>query len=226
MIGHPRTPQPDRRISEIGHILTPLVIFPREPLAMHYLGVPIVIGVSSPAHYVLYIAMIAVHDEDYERACQKLKDYGFRAIFEYPTNHNLAGGLKLNLTLNSFADITHTVSTKGYDIIGNICHPLKEPLVESLARGVLADQDDENAEFSNWGNTMSTWVAMMCAYLEVNNYMLDSCSRASSGLVQCEIWSNTREVWPLRQTCLQVIEVTTSFPGTSLFLLEFVPVSH
>jgi hypothetical protein len=166
--------------------------------------------------------MVAVRDEDYQTAYQKLKDFGFREItpdrrprpeilarvpdpdkvieemkreyqrpdestvtFEYPTNHSLDGGLKLNLMPNSFAnlalpDVTGDVKqdrvcTAGYDIYGNVCHPLEEPLVESLVKGVLADMDDPNAEFSGWGDTLSTWVAMMCAYLEVNNDILDRC---------------------------------------------------
>jgi hypothetical protein len=46
MIRRPREPEPDPITSEIGHILAPLVIFPWGPLAMNYLGVPIVLGVS------------------------------------------------------------------------------------------------------------------------------------------------------------------------------------
>ncbi|CAI7589904.1 unnamed protein product [Penicillium glandicola] len=213
MIRSPRKPNPDRITSEIGQILAPLAIFPWGPLAMHYLGVPIVLGT----------AMIAVHDEDYEKACQKLKDSAFIATvpdrrpapevlarlpnpdevmaevnkeyqhldrstltFNYPINHHLAGSLKLNLVPNSFAnlptpDVTsdlkqNTVSTKGYDIYGNIFHPLEEALVESMVKGVIDDENDENAEFSIWGETLSTWLAMMGAYLEVNNDILDSCS--------------------------------------------------
>lgn len=47
MFRRPRETQPDPITSEIGHILAPLDIFPWGPLAMNYLGVPIVLGVSS-----------------------------------------------------------------------------------------------------------------------------------------------------------------------------------
>jgi hypothetical protein len=46
MIRQPRESQPDPITSEIAHFLAPLVIFPWGPLAMSYLGVPIVVGVS------------------------------------------------------------------------------------------------------------------------------------------------------------------------------------
>ena len=46
MIRHPRSAEPDPITVEIGQILAPLTVFPWGPLAMHYLGVPIVIGVS------------------------------------------------------------------------------------------------------------------------------------------------------------------------------------
>lgn len=47
MIRRPREPQPDPITLEISQLLSPLVIFPWGPLAMNYLGVPIVVGVSS-----------------------------------------------------------------------------------------------------------------------------------------------------------------------------------
>jgi hypothetical protein len=166
--------------------------------------------------------MVAVRDEDYELACQKLKDWAFYEIipdrsippeilatlsdpdqaveevereyqrldnstvtFEYPTNHHLAGSLQLTVAPNSFAnlpipDVTGDVkqdlfSTSGYDVYGNICEPLEEALVESFVKGVIDDEDDENAEFSAWGETLSTWVAMISGYLEVNNDILDRC---------------------------------------------------
>lgn len=46
MLRRPREAQPDAITSEIGAILAPLDIFPWGPLAMNYLGVPIVLGVS------------------------------------------------------------------------------------------------------------------------------------------------------------------------------------
>ncbi|KAJ5807390.1 hypothetical protein N7447_010846 [Penicillium robsamsonii] len=208
MIQHPRNPQPDPITSEIG------------PLAMNYLGVPIVVA---PATQYVKISMVVVRDEDYEPACQKLKGSGFYEIipdrtilpeilatlpdpeqaieevkreyqrldnstttFEYPLNHHLAGSLRLTLAPNSFANLSipdvigdikqNNVSTKGYDIYRSICHPLEEALVESFVKCVIDDQNDENAEFSGWGDRLSTWVAMMCAYLEVNNDILDSCA--------------------------------------------------
>ncbi|KAI2719861.1 hypothetical protein CBS147318_3167 [Penicillium roqueforti] len=212
MIRHPRSAQPDPITVEIGQVLAPLAVFPWGPLAMHYLGVPIVIGV----------AMIAVRDEDYQTACQKLKHLGFYEIipdrtilpeilaaipdpdqaieevakeyqrldnstitFEYPPNHDLSGSLQLTLAPNSFTNLQvpdmtgnvqqDPVSTTGYDVYGNICHPLEEALVESYVRSVIDDENDQN-EFSGWGDRLSTWVAMMCGYLEVNNDILDRCS--------------------------------------------------
>ena len=46
MFRRPRETQPDPITLEVGEILAPLVIFPWGPLAMNYLGVPIVLGVS------------------------------------------------------------------------------------------------------------------------------------------------------------------------------------
>ncbi|KAJ5922866.1 hypothetical protein N7516_010569 [Penicillium verrucosum] len=213
MLRHPRESEPDTIASELGNLLSPLVIFPWGPLAMRYLGVPIVIG----------NAMIAVRDEDYQLACQKLKDSGFYEVtpdrsippeilatlpdpeqaieevereyrrldnstisFQYPINHYLAGDIQLTVAPNSFAnipipdmisDVTQsTLSTNGYNINGNICQPLEEPLVESFVRSIIDDENDDNAEFSGWGDRLSTWVAMMCGYLEVNNDILDKCS--------------------------------------------------
>lgn len=169
--------------------------------------------------------MVAVRDEDYQVACQKLKDSAFNAVvpdhkpapellarlpdpdrvmrmvnkqyerldqstttFDYPTTHRLADRLKLTLLPNSFAhlpilDVTSdfepdaiTIPNKNYDIYGNIFHPLERTLVESLAKGVLSDEDDEDAPTSVWGESLSTWVAMMVSYLEVNNDILDDCS--------------------------------------------------
>ncbi|KGO71093.1 hypothetical protein PITC_080300 [Penicillium italicum] len=213
MIRRPREPQPDPITLEISQLLSPLVIFPWGPLAMNYLGVPIVVG----------NAMFTVRDKDYQLACQKLKDSAFSEIipdrsippeilatlpdpdqaieevekeyqrldkltmtFEYPINHRLSGSLHLTLAPNSFANLPipnitgdvkqDTISTKGYDIYGNICQPLEEALVESFAKSVIDDQNDENAEFSGWGDRLSTWVAMICGYLEVNYDILDNCS--------------------------------------------------
>ncbi|CAG8908916.1 unnamed protein product [Penicillium egyptiacum] len=211
MIRRPRETQPDAITSEVGQFLAPLAIFPWGPLAMNYLGVPIVIGT----------AMVAVRDEDYQRACQKLKDSAFSAVvpnhrpapellarlpdpdrvmrkvnkqyerldkstttFDYPTDHHLAGRLKLTLLPNSFAnlpiqdvasDLEATIPTKNYDIYGNIFHPLEHTLVESLAKGVLSDEDDETTPTSVWGESLNTWVAMMVSYLDVNNDILDGC---------------------------------------------------
>lgn len=46
MFRRPRETQPNPITSEIGEMLAPLDIFPWGPLAMNYLGVPIVLGVS------------------------------------------------------------------------------------------------------------------------------------------------------------------------------------
>ncbi|KAJ5801552.1 uncharacterized protein N7518_003620 [Penicillium psychrosexuale] len=207
MLRRPREAQPDAITSEIGAILAPLDIFPWGPLAMNYLGVPIVLGT----------AMIAVHDKDYQTACQKLQQSEFHktvpdrrpapellarlpdpdkvmrkvnkkyerldkstTIFDYPANHHLAGGLKLIVVPNSFAnlpiqDAASDVPTKKYEVYRNIFHPLEEALIESMAKGVLIDEDDQNAPTSIWGDTLSTWIAMMVSYLEINNDILDSC---------------------------------------------------
>ncbi|KXG52213.1 uncharacterized protein PGRI_084970 [Penicillium griseofulvum] len=213
MFRRPRETQPDPITLEVGEILAPLVIFPWGPLAMNYLGVPIVLGT----------AMIAVHDDDYQTACQRLQDNEFRVavpdrrpapellerlpdpdkvmkkvnkkyerldksttLFDYPVDHHLAGGLKLIVVPNSFANLPtpgvtdestpNSLSTKDYDIYGNISHPLEHTLVESFAKGVLKDEDDEDCPTSIWGDSLSTWVAMMVSYLEIDNDILDSCS--------------------------------------------------
>ncbi|KAJ5421478.1 hypothetical protein N7491_009923 [Penicillium cf. griseofulvum] len=108
--------------------------------------------------------------------------------FEYPINHNLDGRQQLNLMPNSFANLTlpnvtgdvkqDMVCTAGYEIYGNVCHPLEEPLVESFMKGAIDDMNDANAEFSVWGETLSAWVSLMCGYLEVNNDILDHCQDA------------------------------------------------
>ncbi|KAJ5943965.1 hypothetical protein N7516_004133 [Penicillium verrucosum] len=212
MFRRPRETQPDPITSEIGEILAPLDIFPWGPLAMNYLGVPIVFGT----------AMIAVHDKDYETVCEMLTDSGFHVTvpdrrpapellarlpdpdkvmkkvnkkyerldkstthFDYPINYHLAGRLKLIVVPNSFANLpTPDVAgesnldptpSKQYDVYGNIFHPLEEALVESMAKGVVNDEDDENAPTSIWGDTLSTWIAMMVSYLEVDNDIFDNC---------------------------------------------------
>ncbi|KAJ5714162.1 uncharacterized protein N7483_011343 [Penicillium malachiteum] len=164
---------------------------------------------------------IVVDDKDYDSACQKLKDAGFRvtvpdrrpapeifdalpdpeealrlvnkeyerldqstALFDYPVNHELDGGLKVNLLPNSFAHLPiPTISAESeqnssklsekYDVYDNVFHPHESALVESFVKGAI---DDENHGGLDWGQSLPTWVAMMAAYLEVNNDILDDCS--------------------------------------------------
>ncbi|KAJ5594848.1 uncharacterized protein N7459_001056 [Penicillium hispanicum] len=209
MLRRPRQTLPDPIIIELGQTLAPLANFPWGPLAMTYLGVPIVINTAT----------IVVDDKDYQSACQKLKDSGFRAtvpdrrpapeifaalpnpeealqlvnkeyerldqsttLFEYPVGHYL--GLKVNLVPNSFAHLPMLYITgeskqdpsnqpPNYNVYDNIFHPLEAALVESFVKGAI---DDEHHGGLDWGQSLTTWVAMMAAYLEVNNDILDACS--------------------------------------------------
>ncbi|KAJ6036186.1 hypothetical protein N7540_000465 [Penicillium herquei] len=211
MLRRPRQTQPGRITSDLGQTLAPLALFPWAPLGMAYLGVPIVINAAS----------IVVDDKDYEPACQKLKDSGFRVtvpdrrpppevfdslpdpqvaleraneaykrvdlsttLFDYPIDHELDGRLQVNIVPNSFAHLPIPQSNgdseqdlsnllENYNAYDNIFHPLEAALVESFAKSAI---DDENHGGLKWAHSLSTWVAMMVGYLEVNNEILDACS--------------------------------------------------
>ncbi|PWY88211.1 hypothetical protein BO70DRAFT_309759, partial [Aspergillus heteromorphus CBS 117.55] len=68
MFRKPRMESPDPVADEAGRALHPLPVVAWGPLALAFLGVPIVVGIH----------MFVVQDEDYRSAIQKLHDAGFR----------------------------------------------------------------------------------------------------------------------------------------------------
>lgn len=150
--------------------------------------------------------MILVPDEDYTKAIEKLESAGFtrsvpdRApppeivedhsnpeqmleainagfkrldrsgqVFDYPLDDPVEG-VQMHLLPISFAPAT----TKDFETYGNLQYPLERTLVESFVRAVLDEEED--AGFSTWGETLRSWVSLMVGYLEVDNDALDHCS--------------------------------------------------
>lgn len=105
--------------------------------------------------------------------------------FNYPI-HYPEREAELFLIPNSFAhlqmsDMTipsnatnQAVSTKNYDVYGNLFYPHEQVLVESLVK--VAIDEEEEVGYSSWGELLRAWVSMMAGYLEVNNDILDNCA--------------------------------------------------
>ncbi|KAG5304829.1 hypothetical protein I7I50_05047 [Histoplasma capsulatum G186AR] len=64
MFRRPQDHEPDPETSQLGRILSPLRISTWGPVAMSYLGVPI-------------LPIVVVQDKDFEKATRKLEDSGF-----------------------------------------------------------------------------------------------------------------------------------------------------
>ncbi|KAJ5371915.1 hypothetical protein N7517_003921 [Penicillium concentricum] len=160
---------------------------------MNYLGVPIVLGTAMIAVHDKDYLTASQKLQDYEfritvtdrrpapellarlpnpdKVMKKVNKKYERldkstTLFDYPINHHLAGGLKLNLVPNSFANLPtpgvaddsmpDTVATKDYDIYGNIFDPLEGTLIESFAKGVISDEGRIHEEaFGPWDRRVS-----------------------------------------------------------------------
>jgi hypothetical protein len=66
-----------------------------------------------------------------------------------------------------------TVSSKHYDVYGNLFYPREQALMESLVKAAI--DDEKNVDFSSWGALLKAWISMMVGYLDINNDILDSC---------------------------------------------------
>ncbi|KAI9838250.1 MAG: hypothetical protein M1819_005517 [Sarea resinae] len=208
MFRHPRDSSPLPEASGLARILLPFRVFAWGPLAMSYLGVPIVVGLYT----------IVVSDADYKASIQKLLDYGFKrtapnrapaaevladfpdpesvvreinaeyirldnstATFQYP-DHYTDRAQPLNLLPNSFAHLPEPIigdlESGQYNVYNNLFYPLEGALMESFVRVVL--DDEVEGPITQWGDTVGSWIAMMCGYLEVDNDILDGCSEKNA----------------------------------------------
>jgi hypothetical protein len=107
------------------------------------------------------------------------------AVFNYPHGDPAEKSLQVYLFPNSFAhlsqedisrpssEIRDAASTKRYKIYGNLRYPLEQALVESFVKAVI-DEETE-AGFSAWGESLRSWISLMTGYLGVDNDVLDHC---------------------------------------------------
>jgi hypothetical protein len=107
------------------------------------------------------------------------------AVFDYPQGDPTEKGMQLYLFPNSFAhlslediprpsnEIGYTATTKQFDIYGNIHYPLEWALVESFVKAAIDEERD--AGYSAWDESLRSWVSLMSGYLEVDNDVLDHC---------------------------------------------------
>ncbi|OQE07835.1 hypothetical protein PENVUL_c012G07424 [Penicillium vulpinum] len=187
MFRRPRQTEPDRLSMRLRKTLQPLTVIPWGALAMWYLGVPIAVGAP----------MVVVRDDDYTDAIERLESAGFDrsvpnrapppeiiegypnpqqvleeinagykrldrscAVFNYPQGDPAEKGLQVYLIPNSFA-------------YGSLYYPLEQALVESFVKAAIDEETD--AGFSAWGESLRSWVSLITGYLEVNNDILDMC---------------------------------------------------
>lgn len=112
------------------------------------------------------------------------------AVFDYPNGDPAGNGLQVYLFPNSFThlplgdiprpstEIPCTATTKQFEIYGNLHYPLEQALVESFVKAAVdADKEveEDDADFSDWAESLRCWVSLMTGYLEVDNDILDHC---------------------------------------------------
>lgn len=73
----------------------------------------------------------------------------------------------------SSTDIGDTARTTRFQSYGSLYYPLEQPLVESFVKAAI-DEETE-AGFSAWGESLRSWVSLMTGYLEVDNDAFDLC---------------------------------------------------
>ncbi|KAJ5950287.1 uncharacterized protein N7479_008700 [Penicillium vulpinum] len=107
------------------------------------------------------------------------------AVFNYPQGDPAEKGLQVYLIPNSFAYILQedtprsstrigdTVLTTRFQSYGSLYYPLEQALVESFVKAAIDEETD--AGFSAWGESLRSWVSLITGYLEVNNDILDMC---------------------------------------------------
>lgn len=107
------------------------------------------------------------------------------AVFDYPRGDPAEKGLQVYLFPNSFThlslediprpstEIRDPATTKQFDTYGNLHYPLEQALVESFIKAAIDEETD--AGFSAWGQSLRSWVSLMTGYLEVDNDVLDHC---------------------------------------------------
>ncbi|EEH43478.2 uncharacterized protein PADG_08403 [Paracoccidioides brasiliensis Pb18] len=206
MFRRPRQTEPERFSLRLSTILQPLPVISWGTLAMWYLGVPIGLGTAmivvqdndhtaaieklKNAGFIPSIPERSPPDEiiknlpnpqevlDGINAGYKRLDQSC-AIFNYPPGGVGEKGMQVYLFPNSFAhlsleDAPHTETTKQYNIYGNLHYPLEQALVESFVKAAI--DEEKEAGFSAWGETLRSWVSLMTGYLEVDNDALDHCA--------------------------------------------------
>ncbi|KAJ5210088.1 hypothetical protein N7491_009900 [Penicillium cf. griseofulvum] len=107
------------------------------------------------------------------------------AVFDYPRGDPAEKSLQVYLFPNSFAhifeeDIPRSSSkirdaapTKRYETYGNLHYPQEWALVESFVKAAI--DEEREAGFSAWGESLRSWISLMTGYLEVDNDVLDHC---------------------------------------------------
>lgn len=107
------------------------------------------------------------------------------ALFDYPHGDPAEKGLQVYLFPNSFThlsledlprpstEIRYTATTNQFETYGNLHYPLEQALVESFVKAAIDEEKD--AGFSAWSESLRSWVSLMTGYLEVDNDVLDHC---------------------------------------------------
>jgi hypothetical protein len=106
-------------------------------------------------------------------------------VFDYPQGDLAEKALQVYLIPNSFAhvlqeDVPHSstrigdaAQTTRFQSYGSLYYPLEQALVESFIKAAIEEETD--AGFSAWGESLRSWVSLMTGYLEVDNDVLDMC---------------------------------------------------
>lgn len=107
----------------------------------------------------------------------------FCDVFDYPHGDPAEKDLQVYVIPDSFAHIfpedwSHSTNkmrdtTRGFEIYGNLQYPLEGALVESFDKAGIDEETD--ASFSPWGESLRSWISLMVGYLEVDNDILDNC---------------------------------------------------
>ncbi|KAL4942563.1 hypothetical protein BDV06DRAFT_162002 [Aspergillus oleicola] len=107
------------------------------------------------------------------------------AVFDYPQGDPAEKALQVYIIRNSFAHVFQediprsstnmgdTAPTTRFQSYGSLYYPLEQALVESFVKAAIDEEKD--AGFSAWGESLRAWVSLMTGYLEVDNDILDLC---------------------------------------------------
>lgn len=106
------------------------------------------------------------------------------AVFDYPKGDPAGKASQVYVIPNAFAHIFQDmprsstrigdiVPTKNFQSYGSLYYPLEQTLVESFVKAAIDEETD--ASFSAWGESLRSWVSLMRGYLEVDNDVLNVC---------------------------------------------------